>query len=58
MFLIGVIDKTDAVEQTIKCHAKGARYMSHRKTPVINDHLDHDFIVLETLQQSGKTTKF
>ena len=40
----------DSIEQPIKSNSVGPGNMSHCRTPPLNDHLDHCFIVFEHIQ--------
>ena len=45
-------------DQPIRCHFVDSGHMSHRRTPVFDDHPDHCLIVLKNVQQSVIAGKF
>ena len=41
----------NSVKQPIKCNSVGSGNMSHCRTPSLNDHLDHRFVVFKDVQR-------
>ena len=44
----------DSVKSPVKSDSVGSGHVSHRRTPALDDHLDHRFIVLKKCTESQR----